>query len=71
MLPMQTKHTRNAMAAIVPSSQDVWVTHTMNGSADLPPLPYDGWVATKDTLPLWAQMVGKTRLADVLEEFAG
>jgi Family of unknown function (DUF5996) len=30
---------------------------------DLPPLPLEGWEPTKDTLHLWAQIVGKTRLA--------
>ena len=29
----------------------------------LPPLPLGEWEATKDTLHLWAQIVGKTRLA--------
>lgn len=29
----------------------------------LPPLPLEQWEPTKDTLHLWAQMVGKTRLA--------
>jgi hypothetical protein len=29
----------------------------------LPPLPLEEWKATKDTLHLWAQIVGKTRLA--------
>ena len=32
-------------------------------AVDLPPLPLDEWQATKDTLHLWAQIVGKTRLA--------
>jgi hypothetical protein len=32
-------------------------------ATDLPPLPLDDWEATKDTLHLWAQIVGKTRLA--------
>ena len=32
-------------------------------AADLPPLPLEEWQATKDTLHLWAQIVGKTRLA--------
>lgn len=31
--------------------------------ARLPPLPLEDWEATKDTLHLWAQIVGKTRLA--------
>jgi hypothetical protein len=31
-------------------------------SAALPPLPLDGWQATKDTLHLWAQIVGKVKL---------
>src|SRR4051812_33782223 len=30
---------------------------------DLPPLPLEEWKATKDTLHLWAQIIGKTRLA--------
>ena len=34
----------------------------MNG-AQLPPLPFDEWDATKDTVHLWAQIIGKTRLA--------
>ena len=29
----------------------------------LPPLPIDKWEATKDTLHLWAQIVGKVRMA--------
>ena len=29
----------------------------------LPPLPLEEWQATKDTLHLWSQIVGKTRLA--------
>jgi hypothetical protein len=29
----------------------------------LPPLPLEEWEATKDTLHLWAQIIGKTRLA--------
>jgi hypothetical protein len=29
----------------------------------LPPLPLEQWEATKDTLHLWAQILGKTRLA--------
>jgi hypothetical protein len=31
--------------------------------AELPPLPLDDWEATKDTLHLWMQIVGKVRLA--------
>jgi hypothetical protein len=34
----------------------------MNGT-HLPPLPLEEWEATKDTLHLWAQIIGKTRLA--------
>jgi uncharacterized protein DUF5996 len=30
---------------------------------ELPPLPIDEWEATKDTLHLWLQIVGKVRLA--------
>jgi Family of unknown function (DUF5996) len=30
---------------------------------DLPPLPLEEWEPTKDTLHLWAQIIGKTRLA--------
>jgi Family of unknown function (DUF5996) len=30
---------------------------------DLPPLPLEPWAATKDTLHLWCQIVGKVRLA--------
>ncbi|MEY2451656.1 MAG: hypothetical protein QOD92_1230 [Acidimicrobiaceae bacterium] len=30
---------------------------------NLPPLPLDQWEPTKDTLHLWAQIIGKTRLA--------
>src|SRR5262245_4060801 len=30
---------------------------------ELPPLPIDEWEATKDTLHLWTQIVGKVRLA--------
>jgi Family of unknown function (DUF5996) len=30
---------------------------------ELPPLPYDEWRPTKDTLHLWAQIVGKVKLA--------
>jgi hypothetical protein len=29
----------------------------------LPPLPLEEWEPTKDTLHLWAQVVGKARLA--------
>jgi hypothetical protein len=32
-------------------------------TAQLPSLPYDEWVATKDTLHLYAQVLGKVRLA--------
>src|SRR5919204_4636180 len=32
-------------------------------SADLPELPLESWESTKDTLHLWAQIVGKIRLA--------
>jgi hypothetical protein len=32
-------------------------------SAWLPPLPLDEWESTKDTLHLWTQIIGKTRLA--------
>ena len=32
-------------------------------SVALPPLPLDGWEDTKTTLHLWAQIVGKVRLA--------
>jgi hypothetical protein len=34
----------------------------MNTDTPLPPLPLEGWQETKDTLHLWAQIVGKTRL---------
>src|SRR3954468_6727723 len=30
---------------------------------ELPPLPLEGWEATKVTLHLWAQIVGKIRMA--------
>jgi Family of unknown function (DUF5996) len=33
------------------------------GHVDLPPLPLEAWQTTKDTLHLWAQIVGKTRLS--------
>jgi hypothetical protein len=33
------------------------------GESSLPPLPLESWESTKDTLHLWAQIVGKTRLA--------
>ena len=33
--------------------------------ADLPSLPFESWAATKDTLHLWAQVVGKVKLAYV------
>ena len=36
---------------------------TAAGVYPLPPLPLEQWEATKDTLHLWAQIVGKTRLA--------
>ena len=36
---------------------------TAPGATALPPLPFKPWEPTKDTLHLWAQMVGKTRLA--------
>jgi hypothetical protein len=32
-------------------------------SAPPPVLPYDSWMAAKDTLHLWCQVVGKTKLA--------
>ena len=32
-------------------------------NTQLPPLPLEEWEATKDTLHLWTQIVGKTRLA--------
>lgn len=35
----------------------------MTEATDLPPLPLEEWEATKDTLHLWAQIIGKTRLA--------
>ncbi|MEM6383417.1 MAG: DUF5996 family protein [Pseudomonadota bacterium] len=35
----------------------------MNTSLSLPPLPYDQWVDTKDTLHLFLQMIGKVRMA--------
>ena len=35
---------------------------TAHASA-LPMLPLEKWAPTKDTLHLWAQMIGKTRLA--------
>jgi hypothetical protein len=31
--------------------------------AELPDIPYEGWSATKDTLHLWCQIVGKVKLA--------
>jgi hypothetical protein len=34
-------------------------------TAALPPLPYEEWREAKDTLHLWAQIVGKIRLASV------
>lgn len=33
------------------------------GTTPLPPLPYAEWKATKDTLHLWSQIIGKIRLA--------
>ena len=36
---------------------------TVAAAGALPPLPLEPWTPTKDTLHLWAQMVGKTRLA--------
>jgi Family of unknown function (DUF5996) len=36
---------------------------TSMGHLELPPLPLEEWQATKDTLHLWAQIVGKTRLS--------
>src|SRR5215218_2831036 len=35
----------------------------MDRSSAPPPLPFDAWATTKDTLHLWAQVVGKVRLA--------
>jgi hypothetical protein len=35
----------------------------VNGNPRLPALPLEGWEATKDTLHLWAQIVGKVRMA--------
>jgi hypothetical protein len=41
------------------------VTTSLKSSTvhELPPLPLESWEATKDTLHLWAQIVGKMRLA--------
>jgi hypothetical protein len=36
---------------------------TSMADIELPPLPLEEWQATKDTLHLWAQIVGKTRLS--------
>jgi len=33
------------------------------GAAAWPPLPLDGWRETYETLHMWSQIVGKTRLA--------
>ena len=30
---------------------------------DWPPLAFDEWVDTRDTLHMWTQIVGKTRMA--------
>ena len=38
-------------------------TDEHDGGRALPPLRLEQWAPTKDTLHLWAQMVGKTRLA--------
>src|SRR6267143_6781894 len=35
----------------------------MAATVTLPPLPYEEWRPTKDTLHLWAQIVGKVKLA--------
>lgn len=35
----------------------------MRRDAGWPPLPYDDWEETRDTLHMWTQIVGKTRLA--------
>jgi hypothetical protein len=37
--------------------------HSTAGADLLPPLPLEEWEATKDTLHLWAQIIGKTRRA--------
>jgi hypothetical protein len=34
-----------------------------SGGVHLPSLPLEGWDATKDTLHLWLQVVGKIKLA--------
>jgi Family of unknown function (DUF5996) len=36
---------------------------TSDGQADWPALPYAEWEATRDTVHMWTQIVGKTRLA--------
>jgi hypothetical protein len=39
------------------------VLHSPSTAEAWPPLPLDGWQETYDTLHLWTQIVGKTRLA--------
>jgi Family of unknown function (DUF5996) len=39
------------------------MTTAIESRPDLPPLPLAGWEPTKDTLHLWAQIVGKVRMA--------
>jgi hypothetical protein len=40
-----------------------WSLKTSDGQADWPALPYAEWEATRDTVHIWTQIVGKTRLA--------
>src|SRR5438128_2182518 len=40
------------------------MSHTTSAQ-QLKPLPLEGWEATKDTLHLWVQIVGKVRMASV------
>src|ERR1700676_2462973 len=40
-----------------------WFLNRSEGQADWPALPYAEWEATRDTVHMWTQIVGKTRLA--------
>src|SRR5579862_2527879 len=40
-----------------------WSLNPSESRADWPALPYAEWEATRDTVHMWTQIVGKTRLA--------
>jgi len=52
---------KRTLASTEPSNRPR--TGRMMRAETLPPLPLEEWKSTKDTLHLWSQIVGKTRLA--------